>query len=351
MLSLFEKWYQRKFSDPDALMLLIFILIVSIVLLVWGGFLMPVLVAIVLAYLLDGVVTKLSSYQLSRGLSTVLVMLLFIGFTFILTLSLLPTISQQSVNFIEEVPEFWQQIQAWLLTLPESYPELIQAEQIESLMGDINGKLVNATENIISISFASLISLGALLIYLILVPLMMFFMLKDKQTLMANIANILPNERRLIRQVANEMNIQIANYIRGKVIEIIIVGAVSCVTFALMDLRYGILLGVLVGLSVLIPYIGAAVVTIPVALVALVQFGWSAEFGYLMLAYAIIQALDGTLLVPLLFSEAVSLHPLYIIIAVLFFGGVWGFWGVFFAIPLATLVKALIHAWTPEWQS
>lgn len=351
MLSLFEKWYQRKFSDPDALMLLIFIMIVSIVLLVWGGFLMPVLVAIVLAYLLDGVVTKLSSYQLSRGLSTVLVMLLFIGFTFILTLSLLPTISQQSVNFIEEVPEFWQQIQAWLLTLPESYPELIQAEQIESLMGDINGKLVNATENIISISFASLISLGALLIYLILVPLMMFFMLKDKQTLMANIANILPNERRLIRQVANEMNIQIANYIRGKVIEIIIVGAVSCVTFALMDLRYGILLGVLVGLSVLIPYIGAAVVTIPVALVALVQFGWSAEFGYLMLAYAIIQALDGNLLVPLLFSEAVSLHPLYIIIAVLFFGGVWGFWGVFFAIPLATLVKALIHAWTPEWQS
>jgi putative permease len=351
MLSLFEKWYQRKFSDPDALMLLIFILIVSIVLLVWSGFLMPVLVAIVLAYLLDGVVTKLSSYQLSRGLSTVLVMLLFIGFTFILTLSLLPTISQQSVNFIEEVPEFWQQIQAWLLTLPESYPELIQAEQIESLMGDINGKLVNATENIISISFASLISLGALLIYLILVPLMMFFMLKDKQTLMANIANILPNERRLIRQVANEMNIQIANYIRGKVIEIIIVGAVSCVTFALMDLRYGILLGVLVGLSVLIPYIGAAVVTIPVALVALVQFGWSAEFGYLMLAYAIIQALDGNLLVPLLFSEAVSLHPLYIIIAVLFFGGVWGFWGVFFAIPLATLVKALIHAWTPEWQS
>jgi putative permease len=65
-----------------------------------------------------------------------------------------------------------------------------------------------------------------------------------------------------------------------------------------------------------------------------------------MLAYGIIQALDGNIIVPLLFSEAVNLHPVTIIIAVIFFGGLWGFWGVFFAIPLATLVKAVINAWT-----
>jgi putative permease len=87
-------------------------------------------------------------------------------------------------------------------------------------------------------------------------------------------------------------------------------------------------------------------VTIPVGIVALFQFGMTAEFGYIMLVYFIIQTLDGNLLVPILFSEAVSLHPLYIIVAVLLFGGIWGFWGVFFAIPLATLVKALITAWS-----
>ena len=188
--------------------------------------------------------------------------------------------------------------------------------------------------------------MAALLIYFILVPLMVFFMLKDKQYFTDSISRILPKERRLIAQVGNEMNVQIANYIRGKVIEIIIVGAVSCVTFAIMDLRYALLLGVLVGLSVLIPYIGAAVVTIPVGVVAMFQWGISPEFWYLMIAYGIIQALDGNLLVPILFSEAVSLHPLYIIIAVLFFGGLWGFWGVFFAIPLATLVKAVVTAWS-----
>ena len=154
-------------------------------------------------------------------------------------------------------------------------------------------------------------------------------MLKDKDELTSQISQFLPKRRRLIEQVGHEMNDQIINYIRGKVMEIIIVGTVSVVLFAVMDLRYAMLLGVLVGFSVLIPFIGAAFVTIPIAIVALFQWGISPEFWWLMVAYGIIQVLDGNVLVPILFSEAVSLHPVYIIIAVLFFGGLWGFWGVF----------------------
>jgi putative permease len=101
----------------------------------------------------------------------------------------------------------------------------------------------------------------------------------------------------------------------------------------------------MVGLSVLVPYIGAALVTLPVAIIGFFQFGWGNDFLYLMLVYSVIQALDGNVLVPLLFSEAVNLHPISIIVAVLVFGTLWGFWGVFFAIPLATLVKAIINAW------
>jgi len=110
-------------------------------------------------------------------------------------------------------------------------------------------------------------------------------------------------------------------------------------------LQYALLLAVLTGLSVLIPYIGAAAVTIPVALVALFQWGPTADFYYVLLAYGIIQALDGNLLAPLLFSEVVNLHPVAIIVAILVFGGLWGFWGVFFAIPLATLINAVLRAW------
>ncbi|WP_368165876.1 AI-2E family transporter, partial [Aeromonas sp. R9-1] len=105
------------------------------------------------------------------------------------------------------------------------------------------------------------------------------------------------------------------------------------------------LLAVAVGFSVLIPYIGAVVVTVPVAMVGLFQWGLTPEFAWLMILYLVIQALDGNVLVPVLFSEAVNLHPVAIIVAVLFFGGLWGFWGVFFAIPLATLVKAVLNVW------
>lgn len=95
----------------------------------------------------------------------------------------------------------------------------------------------------------------------------------------------------------------------------------------------------------IIPYIGAVAVTFPVAFAGYGQWGWGPDFAWFMVAYAVIQGLDGNLLVPLLFSEAVNLHPVAIILAVLVFGGLWGFWGVFFAIPLATLVKALLNAW------
>lgn len=155
----------------------------------------------------------------------------------------------------------------------------------------------------------------------------------------------MPRERELTARVWREVNRQIANYVRGKVWEILIVGSVTFVTFQILGLQYAELLATLVGLSVIIPYIGAAVVTVPVAVIAYFQFGWGSDFGWVIGSYAVIQALDGNMLVPLLFSEVVNLHPVAIIIAVLLFGGIWGFWGVFFAIPLATLVKAVLQAW------
>ena len=141
------------------------------------------------------------------------------------------------------------------------------------------------------------------------------------------------------------MDDQMSNYVRGKVVEIIIVGGISYFCFAWLGLSYAALLGLLVGLSVIIPYIGAILVTIPVAAVGFIQWGLYESFYYVMVAYVVIQVLDGNVLVPLLFSEAVNLHPLAILLAVIFFGGIWGVPGVFFAIPLATLVKAVINAW------
>jgi len=351
MFDVIARWYKRRFSDPH--MVTLFLLLVFGVAIIYflGNLIAPLLAAMVIAYLLDWPVTLLCRLRINRTAATTVVVLLFLSLMALMALSLLPNIWRQSLNLLKELPSMLNQAQSYLLTLPDAYPELFDAEMIDGLVQAIRGNLLSSGESLLTASLLSLIGIAALVVYAILVPLLVFFMLKDKHHLLASIERFLPDNRQLAAQVWTEMNAQIVNYIRGKVMEILIVGSASYIVFMILGLNYALLLGVLVGLSVLIPYIGAAAVTVPVAMVGLFQWGVTAEFGYLMAAYAIIQALDGNVLVPVLFSEAVNLHPIAIIIAVLVFGGLWGFWGVFFAIPLATLVKAVINAWVGGLQA
>ena len=351
MVNLFTEWYKRKFSDPHAVTLAAILICASLFVYFFSGLLMPVFVALAFAFLLDLPVNRLTNVGLSRTGATTIVVTGFLGIALVAMFGLMPVVWQQGSNLIQEVPHMVTEVQTYLLALPEKYPEIVQPDQIETLINLVKEKLIEWGQIILKASLNSLSDIVALLVYLILVPIMMFFFLKDKTEFLESLSRFLPKERRLAVQVGNEMNQQIMNYIRGKVIEILIIGGVSTITFAFLGLQYSLLLGVLVGLSVLVPYVGATVVTLPVLLVALFQWGTSAEFGYVMLAYAIIQILDGNLLVPLLFSEAVNLHPVTIIIAVILFGGLWGFWGVFFAIPLATLVKAVLNAWSTTTHS
>lgn len=344
MLEMISRWYQRRFSDPHAVSLVAILLVGFVTIYFFGHLIAPLLVAIVLAYLLEWPVTRLCNVGLPRSISVAVVLIIFIGLMFLALFGLVPTIWTQIGNLVNDVPSMLNGFQKFVFSLPERYPEMVDPQLVETMMSTLKSKVLGMGESVVKGSLASLVSLAALGVYLILVPLLIFFLLKDKNEMLTALSGVLPQNRRLAAKVWIEMNEQISNYIRGKVTEIIIVGSVSYVTFAVMDLRYAVLLSVAVGLSVLIPYIGAAAVTVPVAIVALFQWGLSSEFYWLLFAYAIIQALDGNVLVPVLFSEAVNLHPVAIIVAVLVFGGLWGFWGVFFAIPLATLVKAVWKA-------
>lgn len=344
MFEMVSRWYKRRFSDPHAVSLVAILLFGFITIYFFGNLIAPLLVAIVLAYLLEWPVSKLSKLGIPRALAVVITILSFFSLALIALFGLVPTIWTQVGNLINDIPNMYSGLQQVIAELPQKYPELANFQIVESLVTNAKNQVISVGESVVKGSLASLVSLATLAVYLILVPLLVFFLLKDKQEMIAMASGMLPRNRKLATKVWDEMNEQISNYIRGKVMEILIVGGVSYVTFAILDLRYSVLLAVAVGFSVLIPYIGAAAVTVPVAIVGLFQWGLSPEFYYLLIAYGIIQALDGNVLVPVLFSEAVNLHPVAIIVAVLVFGGLWGFWGVFFAIPLATLVKAVWNA-------
>jgi putative permease len=345
MLEIFRHWFQRNFSDPQAVILALLLLGGFAIIIYFGTMLAPLLAAIVIAYLLEAVVKFFERKGSRRMFAVIFVFLIFVFILLFLILWLIPVLSGQVSQLAHELPRQIDEGQKLLLRLPQEYPQLVSEEQVKEIMANIRGEIAGFGQSLLSLSLSSIPGLIALVVYLILVPLLVFFFLKDKQLILAWLTSYLPKQRALADRVWHEMDQQIGNYVRGKFSEILIVGVVSYLTFILMGLNYAMLLGALVGLSVIIPYIGAAVVTFPVAMIAFFQWGWGQEFAYLLVAYGIIQAIDGNVIVPLLFSEAVNLHPVAIIVAVLVFGGLWGFWGVFFAIPLATLVKSLLSAW------
>jgi putative permease len=344
-MELLKDWFKRSFSDPQVVILGLVLVIGFAIIIGLGKWLAPMFASIVIAYLLEAVVSGLEKSGMPRLPAVIIVFLLFMTVLIFIAFGLVPIVIRQLTSLVQQFPNYIAQGQELLKQLPQAYPQLISEEQIQAIITQLGQEIAVWGQQALSWSLASVASVIGLIIYLVLVPVLVFFLLKDKALMVDWIGNYLPRERTLVNRVWIESEAQIANYVRGKVTEIVIVGSVTYVTFIILDLDYAALLATLVGFSVLVPYIGAAVATIPIALIAFFQFGWGWDFGQVIIAYAIIQALDGNLLVPLLFSEVVNLHPVAIILAILVFGGVWGFWGIFFAIPLATLVKAVLNAW------
>lgn len=345
MLEIFNKWYRRYLFEEESVLLLVLLTLSVVLLMTIGDILAPVLASIVLAYLMQGVATRMQRLGLPQWLGVSVAFLVFVGAFFGFILGLLPLAWRQLLALATEMPRMLEQGRDLLGVLPARYPEFVSQRQLNQAVSMAQSELAEFGQILVTRSLATIPSLVNVLVYIILIPILVFFFLKDRQQLLAWCGSFLPRERPLLRRIWVEMNTQVANYARGKVLEMLIVGATSYISFVWMGLNYAALLALLVGLSVIIPYIGAALVTLPVVIVAYFQWGFTSEFYYLVLVYFIIQVLDGNVLVPLLFSEAVNLHPVAIILAVLFFGGIWGLWGVFFAIPLATLIKAIINAW------
>ncbi len=346
-------FFKRFLPNSQAVALAIILVVSFVLIYTLSDLLMPVFVSIVLAYLLEGLVAKAESMKMPRQLAVYLVFSAFMACLIFLLFYLMPLVGQQTVELIQDIPAILNGIKAGVMRLPEMYPHMISAGKIHQIIFAFQQELLSYGQKMLSNSgtsvmglVGSVMGLVSVMIYLFLVPMMVFFFLKDKQLLVSWFLQFMPRDRSLSVRVWEEVDMQIGNYVRGKFSEVFILWAISYITYVAMGLNYAMLLAVLMGLQVIIPYIGATLVTFPVLGVAYFQWGLgSDEFMYVVIAYSVIQALDGVVLVPVLFSEAVNLHAVAIIIAILFFGGLWGFWGVFLAIPLATVVKAVLTAW------
>lgn len=469
-MQIIKEWFRRHFSNPQVVFLALLLLGGLLVVIFFGNMLAPALAALVIAYLLDGLVVRLENHQMPRLAAVLVVYCFFIVSFFLLLLVLIPNVVQQTRAFvINDLPGIVKKVTGEMQVLNEKYekfkkesilsmfekdegegvdlelmsvanpdempaqgtnivyvakdsrgqlyfrsfdaegrriankPEtalLSENERLETLKDelaglwdkeeltpeekrgvmnavasipglipekegeeendqlfnidqiakDLEGNIKDLGTRVLAFSMGSIVNVVGFLIYLVLVPVLVFFLLKDKQRIIQWFSRFLPKDRSLAAQVWREVNLQTSNYIRGKFWEIIIVWSVTHVTFTLFDLKSRLILSLLVGLSVLVPYIGAIVMTIPIGLIAFYQYGGESTSTviWILVVYGIIQTLDGNVLAPILLSEVTNLHPIAVIVAILVFGGIWGFWGVFFAIPLATLVNAVLNAWPKE---
>ena len=345
MIEHFKNIFRRIFSNEETVVFFLIILSTLILFSLFIEVLTPFIISIVVAYLLVGLQKKIETYGFSQSVSTIIAFSVFIIVGAAMFTWLIPLLYVQLQSFVLDIPRIFNEFLNFVSTIPAAFPDLVNSDQISVFFQAVSSELSSITQNIVKSSISGIQSTITVLLYIILYPILVYYFLFDRKNIIEGCLRIIPGDRAMLSQVWSEMDIQLSNYVRGKVLEIFIVGIAAAILFASFSLNYGALLAVLVGLSVLIPYVGAFSITIPIVIIGLLQFGLGTQFYLLIGLYLLLQFLDGNLLVPIIFSEAVKLHPIVIILAVFIFGSIFGFWGVFFSIPLATFIKAVWNAW------
>ena len=339
------KGFFRNYFYEEEQFAALFILIIAAVLLYFiGSTITPVFVSILVAYLLNGVMNFFEEKNYSKKISFYFTFTIFLAFYLFILLSL-PYVTGQIASLINELPAIVAFVESLFNDLMIRYPNFFTTEQVEEIFASSASLIPSIAEQVLIQLNTSFSAIMNALIFLILTPILVFFFLKDKSEMLSYLTFFLPNKRSLLSKIWSDLNIQLFGYVRGKALEMIIVASITSTAFLVLEVNYSVILGILVGMSVLIPLFGAILVTIPVVAIGLFQWGLDTSFYIFLFVYLMIQILDGNVLFPLLMGNEVNLHPVLIILSILVFGGIWGFWGLLLAVPIATLIRAVFKVW------
>ncbi len=333
--------------DPQVAVLWIIGLILMALILYLGGALTPFFVAVVLAYMLEGMVRRLTDRRLPRWAAVLIVFTLFFATGIGLVVWLIPMVIDQLTALVAALPSIAQATQKLILELHTRYATDLDPTYIENLIPRLTLEIEELARKLVSQTLTFLPSLFNLFLYLILVPFLVLLFLKDKQIIVGWLSQFVPAQRKLFTDILTDIDLQMSRFFRGKFWEMAAVSVVTIVAFLILKFHFAVLMGLIAGVSVVIPYIGVAAATIPIVLVALFQFGFSAGFWKVVIAFAVIQLIDGNLLAPLLLGNMIRIHPTAIVFALLICGHLWGFWGVLLALPVAIVVKSILDLSLP----
>lgn len=308
----------------------------------------PFLVAALLAYLGDPLVDRLERYRLARTLSVIIVFACMVIVGMALLLVLIPLIERQLVAFVRSFPDFINWVQNTILPkLAETFnfdPGLINLDLLKQAAMENWKNIGNlAGRALIEITQSGQVVL-VWLSYLLLIPVVTFYLLRDWDRLLASIKVLIPrNHARLISTLALECDRVLAEFMRGQLLVMLGQGIIYTFGLWIAGLEFALLIGLLAGLVSFVPYLGFVVGISAAIIAALVQFNDVIHLVYVLLVFGTGQAIEGMVLSPWLVGERIGLHPVAVIFAVMAGGTLFGFFGVLLALPVAAVVVVLLR--------
>ena len=314
--------------------------LVALIAFVWllGGTLMPFLVGMGIAYFLDPLVDKLEALRLPRAIATAFISIGAVLIIVLALLTLLPELQRQIVNLITALPDYFAIAQT---LLNENLPSLAkESPLLERGIAQITARLESSGDDLIGVILSSAFGIIDILIFMVITPVVAFYMLLDWDNMVAKIDSWLPRDHRAdIRGLALEMDRVLAGFVRGQLSVCAILGGFYAVTLALVGLQFGLVVGLVAGLLSFIPYVGATIGGVLAIGLALFQFWGEPQWIIAVAAIFVIgQTAEGNILTPKLVGGSVGLHPVWLMFSLSAFGALAGFTGLLLAVPMAACI-------------
>lgn len=310
--------------------------------------LMPFVFSAILAYLGDPLTDRLEAYRLSRAQSVIVVFSAMSLALALVLFMLVPQLEFQIANFINSLPAYAEKINGAVLPwLEQRFGVAIKPLETNELINIVKshwqkaGGIVATTMSSISHSGSVIV---AWLMNLLLIPVVTFYLLRDWDTLVAKIYDLLP--RRIAPtagKLAGEVNTVLSAFLRGQFYVMLALGCIYSVGLWIVGLDLALLIGMLAGMVSFVPYLGAIVGIVAACIAALVQYQEIAQLFPVAVVFLIGQTLEGTVLTPMLVGDKIGLHPVAVIFSVLAGGQIFGFLGILLALPIASIIMVLLR--------
>jgi predicted PurR-regulated permease PerM len=302
----------------------------------------PFLFGAILAYILDPIVERLTRRYIPRTLAVLVVMLLVFALFVALLLVVLPLLYKETRLLVEKLPAFldWtnQHAAPWLKQKFDLEMQF-DVQTVKQMARDAFAGNDDLMKRLLSSVGVGGLAVLSFIVNLVLVPVVLFFLLRDWNTLLPNVERLIPPRvRPKALAMAREVDAVLAEYLRGEVLVIFIMSTYYVVALSLARLEFALPIGIITGLAVIVPFVGISIGVFLATAAALLQFDNLTGVLWVWLAIGLGQALEGMLVTPLILGNRIGLHPVAVIFALLAFGQVFGFFGVLLALPASAVV-------------